>query len=264
MSIQYITEDEAKTRAQKSTGQCRIFSYERLTPAAAEYLRANNCTIVQAEKHPISFENASSIPIPGETVAPVAEAVEPSVAAPVASAACVCKPCAGSTYLDAETRVLKSHPRIEIRGRLDSLIAVTVLVQTQFDSQNRLPGLLKSGLNDIKNWLWQILASDVSGEPVGALSAYGMNAEMIHAVSLDPQTYLGQGHIVPDAALGQNVALLNWLRTEAREIEVVLAKHGDREDLLEACNRLSTAVYVLMLLTVVAEQGRDISNVSGK
>lgn len=35
----------------------------------------------------------------------------------------------------------------------------------------------------------------------------------------------------------------------------------EREDILASLNRLSSAIYVLMLLTVVAESGRDISKV---
>ena len=90
----------------------------------------------------------------------------------------------------------------------------------------------------------------------------GMKAEAIRLVSHDPKKYLGQGHIVPDVALGPNVALLNWLRAQAREVEVAYVQVGmEREDILASLNRLSSAIYVLMLLTVVAESGRDISKV---
>ena len=51
-------------------------------------------------------------------------------------------------------------------------------------------------------WLWQILQAEVSGEAVPAQSLCGMNAEAIRLVSHDPMKYLGQGHIVPDVALG--------------------------------------------------------------
>lgn len=43
------------------------------------------------------------------------------------------------TYLDANTVVSKSHPRIFLRGKLDTLISSTVLVQTGFDGNNKLP-----------------------------------------------------------------------------------------------------------------------------
>ena len=132
----------------------------------------------------------------------------------------------------------------------------------EFNGNNKLPAVLRNGLSDINVWLWQILQAEVSGEAVPAQSLCGMNAEAIRLVSHDPMKYLGQGHIVPDVALGPNVALLNWLRAQAREVEVAYVQVGmEREDILASLNRLSSAIYVLMLLTVVAESGRDISKV---
>ena len=137
-----------------------------------------------------------------------------------------------------------------------------MLVQTGFDGNGKLPAVLRNGLSDINVWLWQLLQAEVSGEAMPEQSLCGMNAEAIRLVSHDPMTYLGQGHIVPDVALGPNVALLNWLRAQVREVEVAYVQVGmDREDMLTSLNRLSSAIYVLMLLTVVAESGRDISKV---
>ena len=186
---------------------------------------------------------------PVEEAKPAAPAAEAAPAAPAAEQASF----PDGTYLD---------PRIFLRGKLDTLISSTVLVQTGFDGNNKLPAVLRNGLSDINVWLWQILQAEVSGEAVPAQSLCGMNAEAIRLVSHDPMKYLGQGHIVPDVALGPNVALLNWLRAQAREVEVAYVQVGmEREDILASLNRLSSAIYVLMLLTVVAESGRDISKV---
>lgn len=253
--MRYITEEEARQRFVNGSGSCTLSADERLTPAAAELLRANNCSVAAGETPQVSFQHASSMPVGSPSAAPAAPAAP-------ASEACVCKPCIGRTHLDADTQVHKSHPRIELRGRMDTLISAAVVVQTQFDMKNRLPVLLKTGLADLKNWLWQLLCAEVSGQPLPALTVCGMTPDMVHAVSIDPVKYLGQGHVVPDAGLGPNVALLNWLRAQVRELEVLLAKTGDRDDLLEATNRLSTAVYVVMLLTVVAEQGRELRPVA--
>ena len=94
-----------------------------------------------------------------------------------------------------------------------------MLVQTGFDGNNKLPAVLRNGLSDINVWLWQILQAEVSGEAVPAQSLCGMNAEAIRLVSHDPMKYLGQGHIVPDVALGPNVALLNWLRARPAKLK---------------------------------------------
>ena len=55
----------------------------------------------------------------------------------------------------------------------------------------------------------------------------GMNAEAIRLVSHDPMKYLGQGHIVPDVALGPNVALLNWLRGFRSPPRRTFVVHGE-------------------------------------
>lgn len=250
--MRYITEEEAKQRL--ADGICTVAEDERLTPAAAELMRASNKKPApQVAAHPISFQPASSIPVPG----PEAKDAEPK-AAPAQESCVVCKPCIGRTHLDADTQVHKSHPRIELRGRMDTLIAAAVVVETQFDAKKRLPDILKNGVAEVRNWLWHMLCAEVSGQPMPTTTLCGMTPEMLHAVSLDPAKFLGQAHILPDAGYGQSVALLNWLRAQVRELEVLLAKTGERDDLLDAANRLSTAVYVLMLLTVMAEQGREI------
>lgn len=258
--MRYITEDEVRRRF--ADGNATPAENERLTPAAAELLRTLQSSLPKAcAPHPVSFQPASSIPVPGpeagaQTQGKTAQA---QGSAALAQEACVCKPCIGRTHLDAENQVHKSHPRIELRGRMDTLIAAAVVVQTQFDPKNRLPETLKTGLADMKNWLWQMLCSEVSGQPLPALTVCGMTAQVLHSVCLDPMAHIGQGHVVPDAGLGPNVALLNWFRAQVRELEVLLAKTGERDDLLEAANRLSTAAYVLMLLTVMAEQGREVT-----
>ena len=232
----FLTEEDVRQRCELGQGgEFRLQAGERLTPAATELLRSRNCRVI----------------LPGQCT------VE---AAPVEAAEQASFP--DGTYLDANTVVSKSHPRIFLRGKLDTLISSTVLVQTGFDGNNKLPAVLRNGLSDINVWLWQILQAEVSGEAVPAQSLCGMNAEAIRLVSHDPMKYLGQGHIVPDVALGPNVALLNWLRAQAREVEVAYVQVGmEREDILASLNRLSSAIYVLMLLTVVAESGRDISKV---
>jgi ethanolamine utilization cobalamin adenosyltransferase len=79
---------------------------------------------------------------------------------------------------------------------------------------------------------------------------------------------VGHEHLVPDASHGPDVARLNWLRAMSREVELaamqVFARPDlsvEREDLILALNRLSSAFYVLMLLTLSAQQGRDIEKV---
>ena len=254
----FLTEEDVRQRCELGQGgEFCLQAGERLTPAATELLRSRNCRVVLPGQCTVEATPAEE-PAPAKPEPAPAPAAEPAPAAPAAEPASF----PDGTYLDADTVVSKSHPRIFLRGKLDTLISSTVLVQTGFDGNNKLPAVLRNGLSDINVWLWQILQAEVSGEAVPAQSLCGMNAEAIRLVSHDPMKYLGQGHIVPDVALGPNVALLNWLRAQAREVEVAYVQVGmEREDILASLNRLSSAIYVLMLLTVVAESGRDISKV---
>ena len=251
----FLTEEQVRERC-GSDGKLHLGPTERLTPAAGEFLRGHNCKVV--EDGPGACGCAAK-----ETPAPEAPAAAPQepareAATPPADAGRNVE----HTYLDAQTVVSKSHPRIFLRGRLDTLIAETVLTQTSLAAASRIPDAIKNGLADINAWLWQILQAEVSGSPVPEQTMCGMNAAVLREVARDPQTYLNQGHIMPDPSLGPCVALLNWLRARIREVEVAAVQVNiGRQDLLESLNAVSSAVYVLMLLTVVAESGRVISQV---
>lgn len=241
--MHFLTEDDLRARCIEPGGTLRLDAAERLTPSAAEFASQLRVQIVQG------------------TVAPCTTVEQGG-----ASASCLpCDPAKpgdcdaqqGMTHLDAATRVLKSHPRIALRGKLDSLMAQIVLVQTQFDPKNRLSGFLKECLADIKNWTVQVLTAEVTGSILTVSGMGGMDVQTLHTLSRDPG-HLGLSHVFPDAALGGNVALLNWLRAAVREAEVAAVQSElCRADISGALNRLSSAVYVLMLLTLAAEQGTD-------
>jgi ethanolamine utilization cobalamin adenosyltransferase len=65
---------------------------------------------------------------------------------------------------------------------------------------------------------------------------------------------------VPEASHGRDAALLNLLRTKVRETETVAAQvfitrsfEVLRPDILQALNRLSSTVYVMMILSVAKQ-----------
>ncbi|GHK38132.1 hypothetical protein ECZU06_52570 [Escherichia coli] len=75
-----------------------------------------------------------------------------------------------------------------------------------------------------------------------------------------PLRYLGHDHLVPEASHGRDAALLNLLRTKVRETETVAAQvfitrsfEVLRPDILQALNRLSSTVYVMMILSVTKQ-----------
>jgi ethanolamine utilization cobalamin adenosyltransferase len=166
------------------------------------------------------------------------------------------------THLDDQTLVVKTHPRIALRGRLDSLVADCIVLQHQLPGVARYP-VAAGYLSDLRSFLGNVLRAEVTGEPLGDIAMGEMDAATLHRLSHEPLKYLHHDHIVPAAEHGPDVAMLNQLRARVREVEL-LATHVylddelqlSRPDIVTGLNRLSSAIYVLMLLLLVAAQGR--------
>lgn len=232
--MHFLTEDDVRARCPQPGCTLSLAANERLTPSAAEFASRMRATIVHG--------NA------------VAKSGEPEGD----GAACG----EGMTRLDAATVVVKNHPRIVLRGKLDTLLASVILVQTRFDPDNRLSPYLKECLADMANWIMGTLSAEVSGNPCAAGSMGGMDVSVLHAVSREPRKYFGLDPFVPSAAMGANAALVNWLRALTREAEVASVESGlERADIAASLNRLSSAAYVLVILTLAAENGVDIAKI---
>lgn len=242
--MHFLTEDDIRARCPNPGCSLTLASSERLTPSAAEFATHMRVTICREGTTPPPLAAAPSRPEPALPCSASAERRE------------------GMTCLDAATVVPKSHPRIMLRGKLDTLLAATIMVQTQFDPKNTLSPYLKECLADMADWVMRVLSAEVSGKVCTAGNVGGMDASALHTVSRDPKKYLDLDPFIPSAAMGTNAALLNWLRTQVRETEVTAAHSGlEREDIGFSLNRLSSAVYVLVLLTLAAESGIDIAKI---
>ncbi|MDR1777584.1 MAG: hypothetical protein LBR31_07125 [Desulfovibrio sp.] len=228
----FLTEDDIRQRAIPEGGELVLSAAEKLTPSAMEHIRERRLRVVASgDARQCCKESPPSVIGDGRAES-------------------------GLTHLDAATMVAKTHPRIEARGKLDNLMAEIVLTQTLFDPKSKLPPLLKDCLSELKNWVFQTLAAEISGSILPEQSMAGMNPDALRAVSRNPRRYLALDHLTPDATLGMNMAFLNRLRTQVRETELTVAKAAlCRSDIGESLNRLSSAVYVLMLFTRLAESG---------
>ena len=240
--MHFLTEHDVRERCPQPGSTLRLAATERLTPSGAELAARLRIKVVQEGE-------CAPCPEPARTAPEAARSTAPE---------CASGDCC-MTHLDAASMAPKSHARIVLRGKLDTLLAVTVLIQTQFDPKNRLSGFLKECLCDLHAWIMNALMAEVSGNPLGACGMGGMDTEALHAVSREPARYLDVEHCAPEASLGGNIALLNWLRALARETEVAAVQCACRTDICSALNRLSSAVYVLMLLTLAAEKGIDVT-----
>ncbi|EET2441185.1 ethanolamine utilization cob(I)yrinic acid a,c-diamide adenosyltransferase EutT [Escherichia coli] len=158
------------------------------------------------------------------------------------------------THLSAEKMVAKSDPRLAFRAVLDSTIALAVWLQIE------LAEPWQPWLADIRSRLGNIMRADALGEPLACQAIVGLSDEDLHRLSHQPLRYLDHDHLVPEASHGRDAALLNLLRTKVRETETVAAQvfitrsfEVLRPDILQALNRLSSTVYVMMILSVTKQ-----------
>lgn len=163
------------------------------------------------------------------------------------------------THLNAHTLVSKNDPRLAFRAKLDSCISMAVWLQIEVTSTECQPWLA-----DIRSVLGNIMRADALNETLSDFMIAGLDEKAIHKLSHQPLKYIGHDHIVPVAEHGRNACLLNLLRTAVRETEVVAATIFidrdlvvSRPDLMQGLNRLSSAVYVLMLLCLLKETGKQ-------
>jgi ethanolamine utilization cobalamin adenosyltransferase len=149
------------------------------------------------------------------------------------------------THLRDNLLVPKTHPRVEFRGRLDSLEAKIMELQIHAEKAGR-PGLYHD-LNEALLYVREILSAEVREEPLAECRLFGMDASELRRVSHDIKGEFGFEHPVPDARMGELPVYLNTLRTQVRECELSAARAfgSGREDILRALNRLSSGIYIL-------------------
>ena len=152
------------------------------------------------------------------------------------------------THLNGEFLVPKTHPRIRFRGKMDTLEAELLLCQLDSspDLQQQLGEILTLARNILR---WEVLE-----EPVQETLLLGLSQEELRRHSHRPQDFYGIPHFMPQVSDGQKVLRLNKVRAAAREAELAAAEaFCDREgrvtrpDILQALNRMSSALYLLMI-----------------
>ncbi len=157
------------------------------------------------------------------------------------------------THLNGEFLVRKTHPRIAFRGWVDTLEAELLLGGKQCPH-------LQRELEEILALARQILRCDVLEEPLKLTGLCGLTEDQMRQRSHFPQQYYGIAHFMPDFSDKETVLTLNRIRTISRQTELS-AQHAfidregipTREDLLQALNRISSMLYILMLREKAAD-----------
>ncbi|MEI7611977.1 MAG: ethanolamine utilization cob(I)yrinic acid a,c-diamide adenosyltransferase EutT [Betaproteobacteria bacterium] len=260
VTTQYITESWLAENVHLSEGgEVRLPTSCRLTPAARDVLAERNIRVRYTDEVGRVFVAAGSDdqlsrvhPLTNNNQRETAQCL-------LCQQEVKTKP-GSMTHLNATTLVAKNDARIVLRGRVDTAIAHAVLLQAEWQSAS-LAASLQKMLADVRAALGNVLRSEVLNEPMPPITLGDFNTDQIHLISHNPLQHLGHDHIVPALEHGLAVARLNLLRSVIREAEVSAAQAFinkdfsiSREDILQALNRLSSAVYVLMLITWIGEK----------
>ena len=152
------------------------------------------------------------------------------------------------THLNGDVLVDKLHPRIAFRGAVDELEGQLLLCQR--DAQ----GQLKKDLGEVLDFVRELIRCDVLEEPVKREKLCGLTQEQLRQHSHRPQEFYGKPHFMPECQDGEMVLKMNLCRSVARRAELAaVAAFRDREgnptrvDILQAMNRVSSMLYILMI-----------------
>ena len=150
------------------------------------------------------------------------------------------------THLNAQTLVRKDHPRIRFRGAMDMLEAQLLLCGPETE--------------EILELARKLIRCDVLEEPVGEFTLYGLTQAQQRSHSHIPQEYYGISHFMPRFSDSPVILQLNLCRCWARNAELAAVEafvdgNGQviRPDILQAMNRMSSMLYILMLRHKAAE-----------
>lgn len=154
------------------------------------------------------------------------------------------------TQLHGKTLVKKDHPRILLRGRLDSLQSDILLLHARIGKSSQQ---LAADLVELLTWAREILRAEVLETPLPDLTLAGLTSTELRERSHNPRTFFNIGHVLPDVDMDLEVLELNRLRSTVREIELAAVAaladgdHPTAQAIITALNRMSSAIYVLML-----------------
>ena len=232
-----ITEEAARKLTSDGRREVRLSAEDIITPAAKTYFQEKRVTIHTEHTAETAQEDRYT------TVFGAVLSEKPE----------------HMTHLRGDLLVFKDHPRIILRGKIDSLESAIILVQVK--ALEAGDAALSQELEEIITFIRRLLRCEVSGEPVGEFQLLGLDAPALREQSHHPSQYFGIRHFLPGVQYGLMVAELNRLRTMTRETELAAfqafkGQHGemDRVDIIRAFNRLSSLFWIMMFKERLKQQ----------
>ncbi|MCL4515856.1 MAG: cobalamin adenosyltransferase [Firmicutes bacterium] len=221
-----------------------------VTPAAVQFIKDWKMEVVSGEEHSMNLSAGGGFSGDRQNGAP--------------AVSYTCRHCGGTlaekpehfTHLRGQSLVRKDHPRVRLRGKLDTLQAFLIEAQVAAGTEGQGQGHGQAGLiadlEELLQYTRRVLAAEVKEAPFEEIRLMGLNAEEIRRHSHYPKDYYGVDHLLPGYQHGLVLSKINLARTLAREAEIVAVEafvdsdgRVAREDLLRALNRLSSALYII-------------------
>ncbi|NLM04663.1 MAG: cobalamin adenosyltransferase [Clostridiales bacterium] len=236
--MKVLTESEIRARLKKEDiKELLVDPKVIVTPSAREYLNEKDIKLVytnEVEKTEQTSENKEE---KKET-----KKIVPKYILKDSGAYFDTKP-ENMTQLYGNELVLKNHSNIIFRGKLDSLQSKILEIQVMANKNNEKK--LVEELQEVLNFARDILKAEVLNEEFEDIALFGLSEKEIRAISHNPKKHLGVEHVLPNYEMGEIVVGLNSIRSQVREVELN-AIPIERNDLIKALNRLSSAIYVMM------------------
>ena len=162
--------------------------------------------------------------------------------------------------VDDRSLVDKTHPRIILRGKLDTLQGLLLDAQCAADADGArgLVGELGEALELSR----AVIGAEVTGRPLPAWTLGGLDAPQLRHASHHTLELYGVPFMYPSVRQGPVVPKLAIARAYAREAEVALvaafpdpAAATGRPDLTLVLNRLSSALYLMTVKYLAGRYG---------
>lgn len=241
MTKKLLTDVELRARwSQQQPDKYWVDADVILTPAAADFIREHDITLCRKEEYNANTMTRTQIPMrDGQPVYQDTQTGRETV----------CK-AEGMTHLRGNLLVPKTHPQIAFRGQLDTLMAM--ILQVQITAQEQGQKQIISDLEELLEFTHKILAAEVKDEPLKEVKMLGMDSQQIRYNSQQVKKVFGIDHLIPNYKMGKLCVELNRLRTQIRETELAAAQafycggSYSRPDIIEALNRMSSCVYILI------------------
>ena len=224
-----FTEDSVRANIRNRDGKRVFYLAEgnHLTPSAREWLRKERIEILPAE---------SAAPTIFRTLDGMQVTEKPE----------------RMTHLRNGVLVPKQHPRIRFRGAMDTLQAELLCVGNLAASKKS--GSIVDNLNELLDAARLLLRCEVLEEPISVKTLLGETPEQLRQKSQHPERWFDQPHFMPAFTDSELLLALNRLRTRIRETELLACdafcdRDGRilREDIVMLLNRMSSAVWIMMI-----------------